>query len=124
MPYSQTRHWTPLGVDPDEEHAAALRGNRQLLEASQKGDCAAVLSAIEAGVDVNGAGLSLWTPLHRACERGHAAVVQALVRVRRLHPRVRLDAVFQLAASGSSCVFFLCIRWIMAPIRTRGQLRA
>ena len=50
------------------------------LDACARGDLAGVQACIRAGQDVSAAGgFTRWTPLHRAAEKGHTAVVEALI---------------------------------------------
>eukprot|EP01050_Picozoa_sp_SAG11_P035794 SAG11_NODE_13302_length_661_cov_0.891459_1_plen_96_part_10 len=52
---------------------------RKLREAAERGDRVAVQELIAKGVNLNEAGSTRWTALHRASERGRTTVVEILL---------------------------------------------
>jgi ankyrin repeat protein len=53
--------------------------NKKLLEAAEKDDYPACVQALQDGADVNTKGDGGWTPLHKACQKGHTAIVKFLL---------------------------------------------
>ena len=69
---------------------SARPGTMRLREAVERGDGAAVQQELEAGVPVDAAGRTRWTPLHRAVDRGHVHIVRMLCAA-NANPNVRTE---------------------------------
>ena len=74
----------------------------RLREAVERGDGDAVQQELDAGVPVDAAGRTRWTPLHRAVDRGHVHIVRMLCAA-NANPNVRTetggDTPMHIAAS-------------------------
>jgi ankyrin repeat protein len=69
---------------------SARPGTMRLREAVERGDGDAVQRELDAGVPVDAAGRTRWTPLHRAVDRGHVHIVRMLCAA-NANPNVRTE---------------------------------
>ena len=70
---------------------SALLATMRLREAVERGDGDAVQKELDAGVPVDAAGRTRWTPLHRAVDRGHVHIVRILCAA-SANPNVRTES--------------------------------
>ena len=69
---------------------SARPGTMRLREAVERGDGDAVQEELDAGVPVDAAGRTRWTPLHRDADRGHVHIVRILCAA-NANPNIRTE---------------------------------